>query len=442
MIKEVILAIISGIVQLIIYYTCFMIFVKKFAPAYVIRKNKIITFLAFIVICSVLIVIRLFCNNLRFLNILFFVICIFILSKLLFKLSTLNTLWVCFAPFLLMFISEIISVFAIRMVLSKTAEDLVNSLFLSYLVILVESIIVVLLLFVLKKLLNSTIMNTKMLINKSFKYIILFLICVVPQLILFYFYKYDYPISILIINSLQLILICAVLLSYFKITAEKEKAESDLEISELHNKTMVNMVDGVRTLKHDYNNIMQALNGYLSTKQYDKLQEHINKVLDECNIVNNLSVIDQKVFNDPAIYGIVGAKYFIAIESDIKFEFDIVTNIQEINFSMPELSRILGIILDNAIEATLKCDNKYIKLEMKYDSRKNADIIKVYNTYDKNITIDLKGIYEKGVSSKEVKSGIGLWEVKKLINKSKNSQIYATIEQDMFVQNIIIEKTS
>ena len=281
-----------------------------------------------------------------------------------------------------------------------------------------------------------------MLINKSFKYIILFLICVVPQLILFYFYKYDYPISILIINSLQLVLICAVLLSYFKITAEKEKAESDLEISELHNKTMVNMVDGVRTLKHDYNNIMQALNGYLSTKQYDKLQEHINKVLDECNIVNNLSVIDQKVFNDPAIYGIVGAKYFIAIESDIKFEFDIVTNIQEINFSMPELSRILGIILDNAIEATLKCDNKYIKLEMKYDSRKNADIIKVYNTYDKNITIDLKGIYEKGVSSKEVKSGIGLWEVKKLINKSKNSQIYATIEQDMFVQNIIIEKTS
>ena len=185
---------------------------------------------------------------------------------------------------------------------------------------------------------------------------------------------------------------------------------------------------------------MQALNGYVSTKQYDKLQEHINKVLDECNIVNNLSVIDQKVFNDPAIYGIVGAKYFIAMEADIKFELDIVTNIKEISFPMPELSRILGIILDNAIEATSKTDNKYMKLEMKYDARKDADIIKVYNTYNTNIDINLKDIYKKGVSSKKIKSGIGLWEVKKLIDKSKNSQIYASLEHGMFVQNIIIEK--
>ena len=274
----------------------------------------------------------------------------------------------------------------------------------------------------------------------ALKFTLILLICIIPQLILFGVYKFNYPISILIVNTIQIILVCIIIFNYLNTIMKKEKAESDLEISELHNKTMIGMVDGVRTLKHDYNNIMQALNGYVSTKQYDKLQEHINKVLDECNIVNNLSVIDQKVFNDPAIYGIVGAKYFIAMEADIKFELDIVTNIKEISFPMPELSRILGIVLDNAIEATSKTDNKYMKLEMKYDARKDADIIKVYNTYDTNIDINLKDIYKKGVSSKKIKSGIGLWEVKKLIDKSKNSQIYASLEHGMFVQNIIIEK--
>ena len=271
-------------------------------------------------------------------------------------------------------------------------------------------------------------------------FIISLIICVFPQMILFVINDYSYSPTLLIINCLQFIIVCIFIFSYLKKSIEHEKVQSDLFTSELHNKTLVGMVDGVRTLKHDYNNIMQALNGYVSTKQYDKLQEHINQVLKECNVVNNLSVIDPKIFNDPAIYGIVGSKFFIANKEDITFEFDVTTNIAQIQFPMPNLSRILGILLDNAIEATRKANSKYVRLEFKYDKRKCADIIKVINTYDTNININLNEIYNKGFSTKEVKSGIGLWEVKKLVNKNKNSQIYATIENNKFVQNLIIEK--
>ena len=229
---------------------------------------------------------------------------------------------------------------------------------------------------------------------------------------------------------------------FFKRTLERDKAQSDLFISETHNKTMIGMVDGVKTLKHDYNNIMQALSGYVATKQYDKLEEHINKVLQECNVVNNFSTITPELFNEPAIYGIMGAKYFLAADKDIKVDLDITCDFTKISFPMPELSRILGIILDNAMEATEKSNNKYIRFEARYDSRKNADVLKIVNTYDTSINIDLEKIYEKGVSSKKVKSGIGLWEVKKLIKKNKNAQIYPTIENDKFVQNIVIERIS
>lgn len=279
--------------------------------------------------------------------------------------------------------------------------------------------------------------------NKSQLIIIILLlaICICPQFIIFMFNKYDYSSYFLLLNSIQMIIVCIVIFSSFKNSMEKEKAQNDLVTMTLHNKTMTGMVDGVRKLKHDYNNIMQALNGYVSTKQYDKLKEHIKSVLGECSDINTLSVITPKIFNDPAIYGIVGAKYFTATEKDIKFEFDITTNIAKINFSMPDLSRILGIILDNAIEATTKLEkNRYIKLEMRFDNKKCADVIRVYNTYDTSININTQDIFKKGYSSKEVKSGIGLWEVKKLIDKSKHSQIYASIEKDKFIQNIIIEK--
>ena len=223
-------------------------------------------------------------------------------------------------------------------------------------------------------------------------------------------------------------------------TLEKNKAEVELVTAKLHNETMSGMVDGLRTLKHDFNNIIQSLSSYSKAKEYEKLDDYINKLLKEFKVVNTLGVIDPEIFNESAIYGIVGSKYFLVTSANIPMDIEVFTVVNEINFPMPELSRILGILLDNAYEATKKCDNPYIRLEMKYDNRKCADVIRVINTYNTDININFEDIYKKGVSSKKVKSGIGLWEVKKIISKFSHAQIYPSINKDKFIQNIIIEK--
>ena len=368
-----------------------------------------------------------------------------ILSIFLLKIKPLKSIVIVISNMLILLIIELISVFTCMSICKINSETFVNSWkYLTFALIIQYTLI-----FVLIKALNIIVKNRKELkymitsINKKnlISIIAILAFCIFPQFIIYLLNKYNYPAYFLVLNSVQMIIICIVIFASFKNAMEKEKAEHDLMAANLHNKTMTGMVDGVKKLKHDYNNIMQALNGYVSTKQYDKLQEHIKSVIGECNDINNLSVINPEIFNDPAIYGIVGAKYFMAIEKDIKFELDIATNIAEINFSMPDLSRILGILLDNAIEATSKLDNnKYIKLEMRFDSKKYADVIRVYNTYDTSIQVNTNDIFKKGYSSKKVKSGIGLWEVQKLIKKAGNSQIFANIEKEKFVQNIIIEK--
>lgn len=340
---------------------------------------------------------------------------------------------------------EIIATIFCIYVLKLDVNFMLNSNFGNLIIILLYCLISFILTFILDK----TIKDSKfyqVLSKMSLKNIILFTFSLIfyifPQMILFVSNKYNYPIVFLILNIIQFLFINIFVLIYVSKEIKYEKNKLDLYTSEIHNKALIGMVDGVRTLKHDYNNIIQSLNGYVLTKQYDKLEDYINSLLNECNSINNIANLNQDIFNDPAIYGVVGSKYFIATEKNIKFDFDISIDISSISFSMPDLSRILGIILDNAIEATLKTDEKYIRLQMSYDTRKNADVIKVFNTYDTNIQIDLNEIYKKGVSSKKVKSGIGLWEVKKLIAKSNNSQIYATIEKNKFAQNIIIEKNN
>lgn len=439
--KEIILELFSVVIQTALSTYLVILTGQALQKTKYTKKQKIIT-VFIVLICTILS--STIKSNIPLLNtLLYFSI---ILSTLLFilKIPIIKSIFITLLSFILLLITELISAYTFIFILNSSAVDIRDNIYYCTLLLSFQCILGVIIIKLSEKLLRK-IDNLHELIEKfNKKHIITILIflaiCILPQVILFIINKYNYSVIYLCINTIQISLACFVIFVLLKKTLEAEKAKSDLNISEIHNKTMVGMVDGVRTLKHDYNNIIQALNGYVTTKQYDKLAEHINKVLEECNIVNNYSTIDQEIFNDPAIYGVVGAKVFLAMEKDIKVEFEITSNIKEICFPMPELSRILGILLDNAIEATIKVPNKYIKIEFKFDKRKYSDTIRIINTYDTNIDINLKDIFKKGVSSKEVKSGIGLWEVKKLISKQKNSQIYSSIEGDKFIQTIVVEK--
>lgn len=440
--ENVIIFIIRTLVQTIAL-TYFMISMTKLITKNECPKKQII--ITGISMIFTVIITQLIQKYIPLINIFFIIILLMLIARFCLKINLLKSLFIAILISVFSAITELIAMFIGINIFSSNATALAESNLKLLILLIIQDTLMILSAKLIIILSTKKKFITENLLNITYKEILLFVVLIItytfPQMIILVFTDYSFPSIFLVINTVQFVLIFIFLTIYLKKSIEHEKVQMDLYTSELHNKTLIGMVDGVRTLKHDYNNIMQSLNGYVTTKQYDKLAEHINGVLGECNIVNNLSVIDPKIFNEPAIYGIIGAKYFLANKEDITFDFDVLTNIAKINFSKPDLSRILGILLDNAIEATKKAEKPYIRLEMRFDKRKNADLIRIFNTYDTNIQIDLNRIYEKGFSTKEVKSGIGLWEVKKLIDKSKNSQIYATISNNMFVQNIIIEKT-
>jgi two-component system, LytTR family, sensor histidine kinase AgrC len=344
-----------------------------------------------------------------------------------------------------MLISELLAVLTFTVILNKTATEMLEMPFVYFFISIISSIFVFFALIILSKLIvnKRKIRDFFHLFNRRYLKIIIyiFLFTIVPQTVLIPLNKYNYDPVFLLLNFVSLFAISIFLVWYVSNSLETEKAQEQLRTLEMDNKTLGGMVDGVRTIKHDFNNIFQAINGYICSKQYDELEQYVLKVMKECNIVNTLSIINKNTFDDPANYGVIGSKYFIATESNITMDLDVTVSFKDINFPMAELSRIFGILLDNAIEATGKCDNKYIRLEIKYVSRKNATIIRIVNTYDTSVKIDLSSIYLKGYSSKKVKSGLGLWEASKIVSRYKHSQIYATIENNKFVQNIIIENT-
>jgi two-component system sensor histidine kinase AgrC len=219
------------------------------------------------------------------------------------------------------------------------------------------------------------------------------------------------------------------------------QTQSNIIETEIYIKSLLNIIDNLRIIKHDYNNILQSINGYLLTKQYDELEKHILKLTNESKKMALVEKVNPNVINQPAVYGVIGSKFFVASDKNIKFNIDVSTNIQEINFDFTQLSRVLGILLDNAIEASEQAESKEMSITFSYNKRKQADMIEIRNTIKPNVKIDVDKIFNKGESSKKVKSGLGLWEVKKIISSKENSQIYTDINKNTFSQIIIIEKT-
>ena len=100
-----------------------------------------------------------------------------------------------------------------------------------------------------------------------------------------------------------------------------------------------------------------------------------------------------------------------------------------------EFARILGILLDNAIEASSECEEKIINVTFREDFKNNRQLIIVENTYN-NKNVDTEKIFCKGISGKENHTGLGLWEVRNILGKNNKSNLFTSKTDKFFSQQL------
>lgn len=243
-----------------------------------------------------------------------------------------------------------------------------------------------------------------------------------------------------IITLLSFILLIAFLvLSVYSFTRMIKLANTrrDLECAEEYNKSLEILYDKVKGFKHDFDNIVSTLDGYIETNDMPGLKKYFDEVKKDCKITNNLSIINPRTINNPGIYSLLNNKYFKASNLGINFEFEYFINLNKLDVNLYQFSRILGILIDNAIEEAEKCNDKVVKLSFIRENRNNRTLITIQNTYS-NKDVDIEKIFNKGESGKTDHSGIGLWEVKNYVKKSKNLDLFTTKDDKFFKQELSI----
>lgn len=275
--------------------------------------------------------------------------------------------------------------------------------------------------------------NKKILIfNAIFAIIVIFV-----QMYLIGYYNDNLPSFIVFINILSLIAYFFISIYSLIKTMKLEKTTADLEEEKLYNKTLQILHDNVRAFKHDFSNIIAGIGGYIATKDMDGLEKYYKQLLQDCNQVNNLSSLSPDSINNAAIYTVLANKYYKADSLGIKINLETFIDFNNLHMGIYEFTRIIGILMDNAIEAASECDKKVINVTIRNDLRQNRQLLVIENTYN-NKDVDLDRLSEKGYSTKPKNTGLGLWEVNKIIKRHKNLACFTTKNSEYFKQQIEI----
>ena len=261
------------------------------------------------------------------------------------------------------------------------------------------------------------------------------ILAITIQFIITGFYMKNLPWYIVIFSNISLI--AYFLLSIYSLTktTQLEVTALDLAQEKEHNKMLKLLQDDLHGFRHDFSNILCTIGGYVQVSDMEGLQKYYSQIQKDINKVNTLGTLNPDVINNPAIFALISSKYNLALEDNIEMNINIFLDLNTLNMKIYEFTRILGILLDNSIQAARECDEKIINIEIRKDTKRNRQLLIVENTYN-NKDIDTDKIYEKNYSTKPGNSGLGLWEVRQILKKNNNLNLFTSKTERFFKQQL------
>ena len=444
-ILEIFISLFFGSVELLFVsylLTVLFVLINKATTLEIYKKNFIKFWLVMVGVFIVNRAIHIFLPNMKWLKFIVILTVTPINAKLFYKIKLYKGAIIAILYSVLSAILEVVLILALKVFdiepINIVSNVLYNSCF-ACAIALFEAALA----FVIYKI--TTIYNTTLAsVENKLKYfipqLIAIIICMFPTMALLMFNYFKYSALFIVINLLQLFVVAFVGVYNLKFVVKHENTELKLANTIIYNETLSKVNEGVRGFKHDMGNIVQAILGYIAINDSEGAKRYCQNLVIGFNDINILSILSPKVIDDPAIYGVVVNKILVARDKNMTLSLDINTSVSNINFPKFELSRILGILLDNAIEAGEKTQDKKLILNMHHDYKRNTDVIIISNSIN-DTNIDIEKIFTKNYSTKENPSGFDLYEVKKFLKQNPQSYLVTTINKDarIFTQTLTID---
>lgn len=272
--------------------------------------------------------------------------------------------------------------------------------------------------------------------NKDWIYIIL---VVILMILLMTFNRYklnstiEYYIYIVIIIFVVVSFVY-VIYNKFQRQAMEDKYNESMEYVLRYEK----IINEQGKKNHEYNNQLMVIKGYINKPE--RLSEYLDEVIGEHKTGQNYTVKQLGFLPDGGVKGLLYHKLSKMEDNNIKYYLYVDQNLKDKDIesfdlkTYRDLTKLLGVFLDNAIDAALKSEEKEIEVELK--DKDDCLLLTISNTYDKNTDINKVG--KSGFTTKGVGHGFGLSIVKDIAKTNSEIETFSSKESDKFIQTAMI----
>lgn len=232
----------------------------------------------------------------------------------------------------------------------------------------------------------------------------------------------------LIIFSVFIVLLYFSYLESRKVNKISEEYNSLLDYLDKYEKEIVEK----RKLVHDFKNQLIIINGY--AEDSIKLKEYLNGIIEEHKNIKETKIVKNV---DKLPKGLKGLMYYKLSQVDNKINIELNVKSKFRGFeALPSkdnrnILKIIGILIDNAIESCIKTEDKYILIEVSM----NKGIFKMNILNSCSNKIEKSKIMESGFSTKGDKRGYGLSLARDIIKNDDRYSLSFDITDGEFKTN-------
>ena len=369
-----------------------------------------------------------------------FIVIFALLLKLSFNRGYLKSIFSSIIYIVLLIIPDLITLIFTTQVLKIDKDYLYSSFAGSILGNLSVSIIMVGLIYLLRKPLRK-LFSYRLTRNK--KVVVLSLLTLVTIAVFFYSLIKDYRFSNNVFTYLLVIFTLVVILGYlFKEKMNNENMFKRYDDLLTVMKNYESDIEDHRTSNHETRNELLAIRSKVSDLGDETLCEYIDSILGDKKNINSAKYSRFKYLPTNGLKGFLYYKFSEAEEKGLDVKLNIAKQVEnsflkDLNTKdFKDLTRILGVYLDNAIEASVLSEKKQLGIEI-YKVKNDIEII-ISNTYSNKVDKDKIG--NERYSTKGLTRGHGLLLVKRILKNNNRLTSEAKITDTIYSQTIKIKE--
>ncbi len=241
-----------------------------------------------------------------------------------------------------------------------------------------------------------------------------------------------------------IVFICLLLIFFamnsHKVQIEKEIALKQKKFEQKHLQTytdeIVELYNEIRGFRHDYAGMLVSMQMAIDSRDLQEIDRVYNEVLIKANQKlrsEKYTYFDLNNIEDSALRSLIAQSIVYARKNDVEFTLEVKDIITRLSIDLLDLVRIMSILLNNAVEGA--ADSYLKQMEVAVIKMDFETVIVIQNSCKITMTPS-EDLFALGFSTKGRNRGLGLNNVKEILDKYDNIILETEMEDNTFRQII------